>query len=172
MNYGRFQVGELWVAVVIDELLGPGGLSSAKFNATAAAAVAACDANDGVADGVLNEPRRCDYDATERLCSVIPGDPDCLSDAEAEAINLIWDGPRDSKGRRLWGGVPIGTPIFLAASGSLMVTYHAQWVHQDPDWDLSAVTIDEFEHEFKLSNDKFQGWASTDDPNLDKLKPW
>ena len=142
----------------------------AKYNATNAAAVAACDANDGVADGRLNEPRRCDYDAAQRSCSVIPGDPNCLTDAEAEAINLIWDGPRDSKGRRLWGGLPIGTTVAIAASGSLMVTYQSQWVHQDPAWDLTTVGIDDFESEFTLSNDKFQGWASTDSTDLDALK--
>jgi feruloyl esterase len=170
MNWNRFQTGELWHPIVIRELLGSGGLSIAKYNAANAAAVAACDGEDGVVDGLIGEPRRCTYNAEARLCSAIPGDPNCLTPAEAQAINMIWDGPHDSKGRRLWGGLPIGTSVNIVASGSLMLTYQQNWVHQDPTWDLATVGIADFEHEFTLSNDKFQGWASTDDPDLDDFR--
>ncbi|MFJ9008560.1 hypothetical protein [Streptomyces canus] len=56
----------------------------AKSDAANAAAVAACDSQDGVTDGVIAEPRRCHFDA---------GKVSGLTPQEAKAVNLIWDGP-------------------------------------------------------------------------------
>jgi len=96
VNWNRFIIGEAWPAVVANELLGSEGLAPAKSDAANAAAVAACDSQDGVTDKVIAEPRRCHFDARE-----VSG----LTPQEAKAVNLIWDGPRDADGNRLWGGI-------------------------------------------------------------------
>ncbi|MEY9995500.1 hypothetical protein ABIE67_007532 [Streptomyces sp. V4I8] len=100
MNWNRFIIGEAWPAVVVNELLGPQGLAPARSDAANAAAVAACDSQDGVTDGVIAEPRRCHFDARK-----VSG----LTPQEAKAVNLIWDGPRGARGNRLWGGITRGT---------------------------------------------------------------
>ena len=176
MNWNRFQIGEVWPAVAVKDLVGPAGVSPAKSNAANAAAIAACDADDGVVDGIVSEVRRCHFDATALLCTGGPGDPPtCLTSQEAEAINRIWDGPRDAVGQRLWGGLTRGTGFGVllpggASASPLPLTYVQNWVHQDPAWDWRQVTASGFEPEFRLSEWKFRSTAATDDPNLDTVK--
>jgi hypothetical protein len=35
--------------------------------------------------------------------------PNCLTSAEAQAVNRIWDGPRNTHGTRIWYGLDRGT---------------------------------------------------------------
>ena len=67
-NWSRFQTGgHLWDAAALN--LDPESyLPTAKLKALGAAVNAACDKLDGVADGVINDPRKCDYDAKALQC--------------------------------------------------------------------------------------------------------
>ena len=70
MNFSRFQTGSLWIGTVLNEYFGSAGLSTAKINAANAAAVAACDAQDGITDGIIQEPRRCTFSAQALRCAL------------------------------------------------------------------------------------------------------
>jgi len=182
MNWNRFQTGQLWPPVVVNSLLGGAGLPAAKYNAANAAALAACDGLDGVVDGLINEPRRCAYNATQRLCVVNPGDPNCLTPAEADAINKIWDGPRNQRGQRLWGGITHGTSFgtllfpnpFPIGPGKdpfpFILTWQANWVHENPFFDWKTIGITNFGAEFQLASKRFAQEAATDDPDLDGVR--
>src|SRR5204863_1124801 len=50
INWDRFIPAELWPQIVMRQALG-GPISAAKLNAVNNAAIAACDADDGVVDG-------------------------------------------------------------------------------------------------------------------------
>jgi len=54
---------------------------------------AACDALDGVVDGVLNNPERCHYDPAQLLCQGSQAPPSCLTAAEVQAVKNLWSGP-------------------------------------------------------------------------------
>ena len=67
----------------------------------------------------------------------------CLNGAEAEAIDRIWDGPRNVEGYRVWFGLDRGTAI-NALNGNnpfaLGVTqFH--WNTHDPTFDWTTVTM-------------------------------
>jgi len=176
MNWNRFQTGEMWPSIVAKDIAGPTGVPPAKSAAANAAAIAACDANDGVVDGIVNEPRRCAFDAYALLCTGSPGDPTtCLTPQEAKAINLIWDGPRNRRGERLWGGLTKGTSFNVLLPGGnqgsgLPLGYETQWVHEDPAWDWREITMTTFPAEFEMQYRKFRHIASTDDPDLDDVR--
>ncbi|MDX6744225.1 tannase/feruloyl esterase family alpha/beta hydrolase [Actinocorallia sp. A-T 12471] len=167
MNWNRFIIAEAWPAVVVNDLLGPGGLSPAKSDAANAAAVAACDDLDGVRDGVIAEPRRCDFDARK-----VPG----LSAQEAKAVNMIWDGPTDAKGKRLWGGITRGTSFGTllpggTGMGALIETYVRYWLYEDATFDWrSRLTIRNFPEAFAHSQRKFAKTAATDDTDLSDVR--
>src|SRR5581483_7879040 len=99
----------------------------------------------------------------------------CLTPQEANAINAIWDGPRNGEGERLWGGLNKGTSFnTLLPNGTgpsvLIETYVINWMHQDPTFDSSSITPGTFPEEFEHSYRKFKESASTDDPNLDRVR--
>jgi feruloyl esterase len=54
---------------------------------------AACDALDGVVDGVLNNPRLCHFNPAQLLCVGNQRPPSCLTASEVEAVDQIWTGP-------------------------------------------------------------------------------
>jgi hypothetical protein len=79
-------------------------LTSGQVNAADSAAVAACDAQDGVVDGILADPRTCTWSATNNICGVAgaPAAPNCVNPIQAAGLDRIWDGARNSYGHRIW----------------------------------------------------------------------
>jgi feruloyl esterase len=53
----------------------------------------ACDALDGVVDGVLNDPRRCHFNPSALLCHGSQLPPSCLSAEQVAAVQNLWTGP-------------------------------------------------------------------------------
>jgi hypothetical protein len=173
MNWNRFIMGNLWAPVVTNSVLGAAGLSPAKSDAANAAATAACDAQDGVVDGLVTEPRRCQFDAQALQCTGAPGEAaTCLTAAEASVVNSIWNGPLSRTGEKLWGGVTRGAsfntnlPAGNNANG-INATYLLNWMHEDPLFDWRNVTAANYEDEFFASYVKYRELASTDEANLD-----
>lgn len=66
-----------------------------------------CDAEDGIEDGILNDPRQCEFDVGKLLCEGEKTDG-CLSEEQLAAIRVVYDGPRDSQDRPLYFGFPFG----------------------------------------------------------------
>ncbi|MFC3174087.1 tannase/feruloyl esterase family alpha/beta hydrolase [Novosphingobium bradum] len=65
------------------------GFTKAKARMVSDAAVAQCDANDGVRDGVIADPKQCRFDPASLVCR--PGQTDkCLSPAEAVMLKQAY----------------------------------------------------------------------------------
>jgi len=152
MYWTRFQTAQMWGQIVMKDLVG-GPISSAKLNQASASAVAACDAADGVTDGVIDEPRTCTFSAHANVCGTPTapgpnalGQQTCLSVQEADAIDMIWDGPRNAEGDKIWFGLDRGTSL-TGLNGTnpfaLGVTqFH--WDEHDRTFDWHTVSIDEY----------------------------
>ncbi|UCH46607.1 MAG: tannase/feruloyl esterase family alpha/beta hydrolase [Betaproteobacteria bacterium] len=69
--------------------------------------LAMCDAQDGIQDGILNDPRQCKFDVATLLCKDKKTDH-CLSQEQLAAVKVIYDGPKDSNGNALFYGFPFG----------------------------------------------------------------
>src|SRR5215813_10906628 len=109
--WSRFQTAQMWGQIAMKDLVGT-PISAAKLAQTQASAVQACDAADGVTDGVIDDPRTCTFSAKSNICGA-PNAPatNCLTPAEADAIDQIWDGPHNAKGRKVWFGLDRGTAL-------------------------------------------------------------
>jgi hypothetical protein len=108
-NWDRFIPAELWPELaMLLEVEEP--VSQTKLNAVTAAAIEACDALDGVIDGVIGDPRQCHFDPHALQCGTptAPTDGTCLTAAEATAVKQIKQGPRGTHGEFLWYGLEPG----------------------------------------------------------------
>jgi len=70
------------------------------------AAVTKCDMDDNVKDGIIGNPRACQFDPAELLCT---GERPtaCLSARQIDAVRNIYAGPMTSKGVRISTGGPM-----------------------------------------------------------------
>ena len=80
----------------------------AKFPVVHQAALAACDAADGLKDGLISDPESCRFDPGVLLCKNGDG-PDCLTQPQVEAARAIYNAPRDPE---------TGDPLFGALAPS------------------------------------------------------
>jgi feruloyl esterase len=75
------------------------------------AAIARCDLDDGVADGVISHPPSCGFDPQQLLCRA-GKEADCLSEPQVAAAKKIYAGPMNSRGQKLYtSGVMPGTEL-------------------------------------------------------------
>jgi feruloyl esterase len=111
------------------------------------AVLAACDARDGVADGILTDPRACAWDPGELACKGSPAS-DCLTDAQVETVRRVYAGVkiRDGKfaamplmrgGEADWVVRMIGTPEMpLGVNAALGAPFFSHIVKSDRSYDL------------------------------------
>jgi len=87
-------------------------LSEAKLQLLHNAVLNACDAIDGLKDGILTDPRDCKYQWRKLACPKSGEGPNCLTAREMVAVDALYSGVHNSKGERLSpGGSPFGSEL-------------------------------------------------------------
>ena len=176
INWHRFLPADLWPQVVM--VAATNFVPKSKLDAANAAAVAACDAADGVTDGVIDNPAGCDYDP-KALVGAKVGD-DTFTEADADVIRKIWEGPRGQDGTFLWHGLARGTDLFaLAGTGGsplkgkpfgIPLDWFRYFLIQDPQWDWTTLTPARFELLWRQSVEQYGAVFGTDDPDLSRFR--
>lgn len=155
-------------------------IPAAKLKAIEAAALAACDTRDGVSDGVIDDPTRCNFDPSVLLCKGAESDA-CLTVKQIAALKKIYTGPRDSKGEQIipgflpggetgpggWGGWVTGSGPSTGAQFFFGTQAFKNMVYSDPAWDFKTFNID---RDSKLADEKLAGHLNAIDPNLKAFK--
>ncbi|MBV8845160.1 MAG: tannase/feruloyl esterase family alpha/beta hydrolase [Bryobacterales bacterium] len=92
--------GHLWITQAMES----GYIPASKTQLIGEAVYKACDALDGIKDGVINDPRRCHFDPSALLCKA--GDAaDCLTSTQVESVKKIYQGGRTPAGDQIFPGV-------------------------------------------------------------------
>ncbi len=126
----------------------PGRIDASGWQLVARAARAACDAQDGLSDGQVDDPRACRFDIGSLRCA--PGaTKDCLSDQQVALAKLIHAPLHDEDGRRIDDGLLPGVVVrpdllpepFTPGPPYLAVALFGDGVHRDPDWDPGRFRI-------------------------------
>jgi hypothetical protein len=128
----------------------------AKLPAIQRAVVASCDATDGLADGLIEDPRACRFDPGVLACKAGDG-TDCLTDPQVEALRKIYAGPRNPRTmEQIYPGQPPGTEA-IAGGWAAWITpanpaasiqsgfgnsYYSAAVFEDPKWDFRTLDFD------------------------------
>ena len=153
----------VWAAQAKSGLAGP--MPQEKFEAVHDAVLARCDQRDGVADTVLNDPRKCSFDPASLLCSNADRS-NCLSASQVEFMKKLYRGPSNPRtGEQIFPGVEMGSELgILRNLGFQMYTnYWRQLVFDDTDWD--ALTFD-FDEDFAKGDEFGTAVVAATDPDL------
>lgn len=144
-----------------------------KVALVANAATAACDANDGVKDGIISEPNACKFDPGVLACKA--GDsPDCLTPGQVASARQLYAPVKTKAGHVAYPGrapgvesgwtsrIPeVGKPV-----GSLWGDMPRFVGHRDANWDAMSFELDK-DLALTLKNGSF---IEASDPNLTKFK--
>lgn len=174
IHWDRFQAYHIWPQIAMRADAG-GPISAAKRTLATNRAVAVCDAQDGVSDGVIDDPRTCDYDPTNDL-TITSGsctDDTCLTPGEASAIQKIWGGARGSGGNLLWPGLERGTDLGALAGATpfpIPIEQARYWVYFDPTWDWTVLNYLNYESFFSDNIAQVGPRMATDNPDLSAFK--
>jgi feruloyl esterase len=111
------------------------------------AVLAACDANDGLEDGLIEDPEHCQVDFQQLACKA--GDrTDCLTARQVQSAQSMISPAKDTAGNVLFERVEPGTELRWArlAGGpqpaELFVDQFRYVVYQDPSWDWRSFVLD------------------------------
>ena len=138
-----------------NQVLAQSYLPPSKLPAIEAAALAACDALDGVADGVIDDPRKCGFDPSTLLCQAAETDA-CLTAPQIATLQKLYAGPVNSKGTQVFPGYPVGGqtgsngwPLWVtgATQGTGVIFYFGYFffsdmVYGNPNWNPLTFDID------------------------------
>ena len=100
---------------------GSGGFSAADLKLVEDSALAACDADDGLDDGLIGDPRQCSWDPATIQCSGAKAEG-CLSAPQVAALKTIYSGVRSPDGE--WAMFPMsrggetGWAMFVGTDGT------------------------------------------------------
>ncbi len=86
-------------------------LDSSKTVLIQKAVMAHCDGKDGLEDGMISDPRKCDFDPKQIQCGQPGVGPDCLTETEATALRDLYSPVTDSKGNYLYAGQVYGSEM-------------------------------------------------------------
>ncbi len=113
------------------------------------AVLAACDLKDGVADGVLTDPRTCSWDPGELQCKGAASES-CLTPAQVETVRRVYAGVKTKDGRFAamplmrggesdWAERMIGTPKMPRGLNAVLgAPFMSHIVKSDPSYDLMS----------------------------------
>jgi feruloyl esterase len=101
-----FTLGAIWN----QQALTAAPVPLATINFVATRVMAKCDEVDGLKDGLIDDPRQCSFDPARDVpaCGSGASAPNCLTPAQAAALQKIYGGP-SSKGRAFFPGYMIGS---------------------------------------------------------------
>lgn len=95
------------------------------------AVLAACDAKDGIQDGILNDPGSCRFDPAALLCSE-SNKENCLTAAQIETARKAYGGVKTKTGQLVYPGSSFG--------------FETGWRMPQPGGSLPAVGLDTFRY--------------------------
>lgn len=111
----------------------PAALSDADWALYEKKATAACDASDGVADGVISNPLACNFRTATLVCR--PGQTEgCLSAPKVAMLDQIIAPMKDEAGRPMDGGLFPGVRTRPGPPSPLLRAMWADGVYNDANW--------------------------------------
>jgi feruloyl esterase len=180
-DWTRFYAGaHLWysLALLDDE---QSFIPPSKLPALGNAVDAACDLLDGIADGILADPRRCGFEPSSLTCPAGTDTDTCLTPKQVRAVEKIWAGATSPAGEPIFPGLVPGGEA-AAGGWSRWVTgpepftglhwrggegFFRWFVFDDPDWDFRSF---DFDRDLAYALEKVGPAVDANDPDLSAFR--
>ena len=175
INWDRLHLAQMWGQLVMleaDHFVRP-----CVFRIVEAKAVEACDLQDGLADGVIPDPRQCPFDPGELLGAEAESE-NCgpITEADVAVLRKILEGPRRRDGSFLWYGLAPGTN-FSSLNGTagdppkgrpmrITLDWFRYFLARDPEFDWTGLSRASYEHYWDQSVEEFGRVFGTDRTDL------
>lgn len=182
-----FTIGAMWN----QKALSDAAVTPAKLALVAGKVMEKCDAIDGLKDGLIDDPRKCNFDPARDVPACKPGadGADCLTGSQAAAIAKVYSGP-SGNGKPIFPGYMPGSEAVIpgangAASGWMNLIVSAQPNAKPADFNLAEGVMrylvlkpPQADYDYKTFNfDRdthlLNDWgklADAKDPDLSKFK--
>jgi feruloyl esterase len=178
-NWTRFQTGgHLWITLALNK--DPESyLPASKLQILGNAVNAACDKIDGIADGVLDDPRTCRFNPEVLTCRDGKDAPSCLTPKQVAAVKEIWSGSRNKSGQVYPGYMPGaeaagGWSAYMTGSGPVSGNHWEQaentvkyMVFENSKWDFRTFDYDK---DLAFAEAKLGKTFDAFDPDLSRFR--
>ncbi len=130
-------------------------ISSMKLPAISAAVLASCDAQDGVKDGIINDPTRCHFDPASIQCK---GEESltCLTTPQVTFLKALYAGASGNDGKQAfpghepggelgsggWSAWILGEGPASGLGAGFFENYFRYMVYDDPTWNPFGATFE------------------------------
>jgi feruloyl esterase len=127
-----------------------------------------CDANDGVKDGLLNDPRACRFDAATLQCKAGAAD-DCLTADQVTTVKRLYAPAKTSSGEVVFPGKDYGSELGWTANQNISALPAGSFVvaYNDAKWDAAAFDLD---RDLKVVDEKVGSIVNAINPDLRAFK--
>jgi Tannase and feruloyl esterase len=182
----RLNVGFLWNWLAVHPASGE--LPASKLPLIHSAVLKACDALDGVKDGIISDPAACDFDPSALLCKGADA-PTCLTKSQVTAVRAVYDGTHNPRtGELLLPGWARGSEsgwnkYFVGLREPARLDFWRYWVFPSFDFDHNVTYADK-KMSFLAANEPdltafqkhhgklllYHGWADPVAPPQDTIR--
>jgi feruloyl esterase len=150
-------------------------ISDLKLPAIERASLAACDALDGVKDGIINNPAKCSFDPEVLRCK---GEEtlECLTQPQVDALRSLYQGARDGRGEVFFPGLAMGDETGWsgwimgadpeASISSRYVRNYFRYFVADPKWNALTADVDA---SLRTSRQKSAADLDATDPDMSRF---
>jgi feruloyl esterase len=158
----------MWIAFALLKDAGS-YIPASKYPLVHQAVLDACDARDGVKDGLIEDPTRCNFNPKVLLCKGEDG-PSCLTAAQVEAARKIYTAATNPRtGETISPSLVPGSELGWAVLGAgpdpsqVMFDHYKYVVFKNPNWNWRTF---DFDSDIARSEQPENAVMNATDPNL------
>jgi feruloyl esterase len=165
-NWERLQASSIWIEKAT-HLTRASSLPKEKLAILHQAALDACDASDGVKDGVIRDSLSCHFDPAVTQCKGTDTSA-CLSPEQVDAARKIYAGPVNPRTHeKIFPGLEPGSEItwyaFATPVFPIAASHFRNIIFKDPKWDPGTLN---FDTDIAIAEKVDNGTLTATNPNL------